>query len=232
MKYAAMLLLPLLTLGAIYAAEPANPHEGIKIRTPWNHKNTQRYQPPPEIIEALKKMEYTWATDGNLDRPVMPRFFPALINARKHHLAESWEIVEYAQIERQPLGGGKVRYNWVDNGRDFPQSRIFLPPEFDAAGKQIRGGTYTIWRDLDIDPRNRLHVINTPGHWNGIVFSKALEVHPLGRIDLGEGFSVGRPRVGRPRELTISPEYIVEKDGEKYVRVNGGKLLLKLEAND
>jgi hypothetical protein len=207
-----------------------NPHEGIRIRTPWNHKGTKRYQPPKAVVDAYNAMLHTWATDGNLDRPVKPEIFIALTNARRPDLVESWEIVEYAQIERQPLGGGKVRYNWVDNGRDLPQRRIFLPPTYAADGTQTRGPTYTVERDFDAD-RNEFRTMATPGQFNRITHAKSFTIHPLGKMDLGPDFSVGRPGVQQPRQLSLGGDYIVESHGKKYLRVNG-KLGIPLESLD
>lgn len=233
MKYLAILL-PLLTIGVLFATEPDNAHEGFgasAFESPWNHKDPKiiRYMPPAPFPSITKEIQYAIATDGNIDRPVTMHVTPVLVNARKPNDLTSYRWLEDWRMERQPQGGGeRLRYNWVFNGADVRQWRIFLPPNHDAQGNQTRPSTYTVLFDWDIS-RSEFRFFNTPGQWNKLTIAKSLTIHPLGRIDLGEGFSVGRQRVNQPRQLTVGKDYIVEKNGKKYLRVNG-KLGIPLES--
>lgn len=228
--FLATLLVSISALAVLAQIPPGiNPHEGIRFRTPWNHKGTKRYQPPKAVVDAYNAIQHTWATDGNLDRPFMPRFFIALINARKPELVESWEIVEYAQIERQPLEGGKVRYNWNENARDFSQPRLFLPATKYPDGSPRHGKTYTIKADYDTETRERLGIIDTPGQWGHIEIAKAIQLHGSGKMKLGGmcWYYPARTSATKQAFVSFSNDLIVDKDGKKFLRtLQGGKSYL------
>jgi hypothetical protein len=166
-----------------------------------------------------------------LGRPVTMHVTPTLVNASKPNDVKSYRWLEDWRMERQPLHEGPVRYNWVFNGRDVTQWRIFLPPRESPTGERLSSSTYAILFDWDAT-RQEFRFFNTPRHFGRLnIADGLLMLHGNGRINLGQDIQIYSKVANGNRHpfLYFSDSMIAEKNGKKFVRV-GHDLGIPLES--
>lgn len=113
-----------------------NPHEGIEVITPWDHKNVERLNTPAALVHAQEAMNGSGSYGADIDRPHTSFSIPVAIDARNPDNA--FGILEVAQVEWNPTStprsnGDRGRFTLNLNFDDVNQWRALRPALYAAS---------------------------------------------------------------------------------------------------
>jgi len=200
-----------------------NPHTGIAIDSPWDHKGTlatgtKRLLPPADVLKEVEATSSVSVCKENMSRCEVPVSVPICVDGNNPQLRSSWNIFELWRWRREAV-------------QSLPQRVVFsMSPTLSAGELFLGGGRYQpLW---NYDKVNGIFgVVPHPSNVNFVTLGDVLRISGGGRIELGAGLYVFSQLEGGG--LALGALHVTEKNGFKYVKVkgqDGKKYGLKLES--
>lgn len=132
------------------AIKETNPHESIRMLTPWNHRDGTRHESSEILRSVWQLTNYTSSHHRNQDRPVTSKVTPVLTSvpeAQAGNKLEAFALLEEYQLEYMPTplrkNGKRYRFNKLFNFDDITQWRMLHPDTFVSTIKDNRPHTFT-----------------------------------------------------------------------------------------